>query len=87
MAKQDFTYVWPIFERRSGACVGSIDIHIIARDVLQVANLGYRIDNRYWRRGYAREAVSRIIRAAFQDLKLNRLEAVIDLDNRPSIAL
>jgi [ribosomal protein S5]-alanine N-acetyltransferase len=85
LAFRDHTYVWPIFERKTGVMIGSIDIYVISRGVLQFANLGYRIDNRYWRKGYGKEAVGAIIRGAFADLKLNRLEAVIDIDNRPSI--
>ncbi len=87
LAKKDNTYVWPIFEKKTGALLGSMDIYIISRDVLQVGNLGYRIHNRYWRKGFAKEAVVAVILKAFKDLHLNRLEAMIDLDNKPSIFL
>ncbi len=87
MEKEDRCYVWAIFEKSTGALLGHVDIAILTRDNLQVANLGYRVINRYWRQGFAKEALNHIIPRAFNDLRLNRFEAVIDLDNRPSIAL
>ncbi|MGE3974905.1 MAG: GNAT family N-acetyltransferase [Bdellovibrionales bacterium] len=85
LTQKDHTYVWPIFLKQTGELIGSVDIYVINRGVLQVANLGYRVNNLYWRKGYGEEAVSAIVRGAFKDLKLNRLEAVIDNDNKPSL--
>jgi RimJ/RimL family protein N-acetyltransferase len=87
LAKADRTYVWAIFDRKSGELLGHVDISVISRGALQFANLGYRILNRHWRKGYASEALTTMIPATLRELRLNRLEAVIDLDNRPSIAL
>ncbi len=81
------TYVWGVFEKRSGRLIGVLDISIICRGPLQVANLGYRVFNRYWRKGYGTEFVRAGIKLGLKDLKLNRLEAVIDLDNKASIRL
>jgi RimJ/RimL family protein N-acetyltransferase len=87
LACQDHTYIWTMFERSTGDLVGVLDVHILTRGRLQVANLGYRIDNRYWRRGFAREMLKAMIPILLRDLRLQRLEAVIDPDNRPSIRL
>lgn len=87
LASKDRTYIWGIYLNNTGEQVGTIDIHILVRDEIQKANLGYRIFNNYWRKGYAKEALSAAIDLAFKNLKLNRLEAVIDLDNEASIAL
>jgi len=84
-ARLDQLYVWGIFAKKN--LVGFIDISIIERYSIQNANLGYKIFNHCWRQGYAFEALSEIIKPALRDLKLNRLEAVIDLDNKVSIAL
>ena len=86
-AKAGTTYIYPVFKKSTGAWIGVIDIHILNRDELQVANLGYRINNLYQGQGFAKEALTKIIPAILKDLKLNRLEAVIDLDNKASIAL
>ena len=87
LAQKDRTYIWGVYLKKTGEQVGAIDIHILVRDELQKANLGYRIFNNHWRKGYAKEAVKLAIDLAFDNLKLNRLEAVIDLDNEASIAL
>jgi ribosomal-protein-alanine N-acetyltransferase len=52
-----------------------------------MANLGYYIINTYRGNGYATEALSAIVPAAFADLKFHRVEAVMDLDNRAGVAL
>jgi ribosomal-protein-alanine N-acetyltransferase len=87
MAERDQTYIWAIFDKNTGALLGRADVYVIQRLRLQVANLGYRLDNRYWGQGFGKEAVAAIAEGAFKDLELNRLEAVIDLDNKASIAL
>jgi RimJ/RimL family protein N-acetyltransferase len=87
VARADQCYIYGIFEKRSGALVGAVDIFVIIRGLYQMGNLGYRIHNRYWNRGYGKEAASAALRIGFNDLKLNRLEAAINLDNKKSIAL
>jgi ribosomal-protein-alanine N-acetyltransferase len=85
-AKNDRVYVWNIFLKSTGEMIGWIDLWVIQREIYQMANLGYFLINTYRGRGYALEAVPKIICAAFKDLKLHRLEAAIDVDNRASIA-
>jgi ribosomal-protein-alanine N-acetyltransferase len=48
------------------------------------AEIGYGIAPAHWRRGYMREAVGALIRFAFNELGLNRLEADIDPRNLAS---
>lgn len=45
------------------------------------AEIGYGIASNHWRRGYMQEAVSALIRFAFTELGLNRIEADIDPRN------
>ncbi|WP_343101144.1 GNAT family N-acetyltransferase [Romboutsia sp. MSSM.1001216sp_RTP31141st1_G3_RTP31141_220114] len=47
-------------------------------------NLGYDIDSAYWHNGYGMEAVSEIIRYAFYDLNLHRIEAEVVIGNNSS---
>jgi [ribosomal protein S5]-alanine N-acetyltransferase len=86
-AAREETFVWAIFHRKTGAHLGRIDVSPAIRHYVRSANLGYRILNPHWRRGYAKEALRALIPGALRDLRLNRLEAVIDRDNRPSLAL
>ena len=87
IAREDKCYVWWFFDRFTGELIGYSDIFILTRANLQKANLGYHIFNYYWRKGYAREALTMLTKKALLDLKLNCLEAVIDLDNLPSRSL
>ena len=87
LARQDDTYIYGVFLKKGNTLVGSIDIHVIVRDCYQIGNLGYQVHNRFWRNGYAKEAARKAIDIAFRDLGLHRLEAAINLDNRPSIAV
>ncbi len=87
LARDDVTYVWGIFGIGTGELIGILDIHILVREDLQKANLGYEIYPPYRRQGYGRAAAAAGIELAFSTLKLNRLEAVIDPDNLGSIAL
>ncbi len=64
-----------IFARDSDALLGGITLSHLRRGVAQMASLGYWIGARYARRGYMTEALQAVIRFAFDDLGLHRLEA------------
>lgn len=87
MAKADRVYVYGAFLKSSGVLVGVVDVFVIVRDCYQMGNLGYQIHNRYWGRGYGKEAAIGALKIGFSHLKLNRLEAAVDLDNPRSLRL
>lgn len=87
MAKQDRCYVYGAFDKKTGTLIGVVDIFVIVRDHYQMGNLGYQIHNRYWGKGYGKEATYAALKIGFRDLKLNRLEAAINLDNPRSVGL
>ncbi len=87
MASSGSTYIWACFHRKTKELIGLVDIFVISREDYQIANLGYRVLNRYWRQGYAKEMVKAAIPHVLKTLRLNRLEASIDRDNKPSLAL
>lgn len=78
------TFYWSIFDKLTNELLGTIDIHILHLGNLQKANLGYEVFNNFRRKGIAHEALKKLIPNALMDLELNRLEAVIDLDNSAS---
>jgi ribosomal-protein-alanine N-acetyltransferase len=67
--------------------VGFFNISQIARGSLQSAYLGYAAAERYAHQGYMREGIELVLRAAFAELRLHRLEANIQPGNQASIAL
>lgn len=87
LAKEDEAYLWNLFLRKTGEMIGHMDVSPLCRGSYQMANLGYFLINSYRGKGYAQEALRTLIPAAFRDLKLHRLEAAIDLDNKASIRL
>jgi ribosomal-protein-alanine N-acetyltransferase len=66
---------------------GSIGLFLIERKSFQNGCTGYMVGRPYLRRGYATEALQLILRFAFRTLKLHRVEANIQPDNAPSLAL
>ena len=47
--------------------------------------LGFALARAYWRQGYVREALPEVVRFAFVDLDLHRLEADVDPRNTASL--
>jgi ribosomal-protein-alanine N-acetyltransferase len=86
-AKNDEVYIWNIFDKKTKKIVGAIDIWVITRRNIAKGNLGYKIFNKYWRQGIAEEVLNVVVPKILITLKLNRLEAAIDPDNKPSIKL
>lgn len=87
LAKNDEYYRYYIFEKKSGAMIGQIDFDIFVRSTHQFANFGYQIYNRHWKKGYGKEAAYMGLKIGFKELKLNRLEAAMNLDNKVSTKL
>ncbi|MDW8444750.1 MAG: bifunctional GNAT family N-acetyltransferase/(deoxy)nucleoside triphosphate pyrophosphohydrolase [Acetobacteraceae bacterium] len=57
----------------------------LTREDRRTARLGYWIGRPFWRRGYAREAASRLVRHAFDDLGFDQLTAYVADDNDASV--
>jgi [ribosomal protein S5]-alanine N-acetyltransferase len=70
-----------------GAIMGSIALSQIFYGGFQSAYLGYQIGEEFAGRRYMTEAIQLMLRHAFMNLKLHRLEANIQPENTPSIAL
>jgi [ribosomal protein S5]-alanine N-acetyltransferase len=83
----DTTASFFICRRTDGAILGSISLSQIFRGNFQSAYLGYQIGAEFAQQGFATEAVALILRYAFAELKLHRLEANIQPGNVASIAL
>ena len=67
--------------------IGTIALSQIFRKRFQNAYLGYLLGAGFTGSGYMTEAVRLVLRYAFRDLKLHRVEANVQPDNEPSIAV
>ncbi len=67
--------------------LGFFNISQITRGSLQSAYLGYAAAERYAHQGYMGEAIELVLREAFIELRLHRLEANIQPGNQASLAL
>ncbi|GLZ12357.1 acetyltransferase [Actinomadura sp. NBRC 104425] len=73
--------------RETGDAAGLININSIIRGRYQGASLGYAAFAPSAGRGYMAEGLTLVLRHAFHDLRLHRLEANIQPDNKASLAL
>jgi [ribosomal protein S5]-alanine N-acetyltransferase len=69
------------------AILGFFNLSQISRGSLQSAYLGYAVGKPYAGQGFMREGIRLVLRRAFLDLRLHRVEANIQPGNRASIAL
>lgn len=67
--------------------VGRITLRGVEQDQYHKAFLGYRFSQRHGGHGYATAAVNAVVAQAFDEFKLNRIEAVVIIDNLPSQAI
>jgi [ribosomal protein S5]-alanine N-acetyltransferase len=73
--------------RSDGAIAGYFDVSQIIRGPLQSAFLGYGGVAALSAQGYMSEGLQLLLGHAFEELRLHRIEANIQPDNEPSLAL
>ncbi len=73
----DAAYGFGIFLKKGGAFVGEVSLGSVQRGPFQSANVGYWIDEAHAGKGYMPEAVAVVLRYAFEQLGLHRVEAAI----------
>lgn len=80
---------WPffVFRKADDALIGAVRLFHVRRGVAQTATIGYWVGQSHARQGHMTDAVSTVIRFAFDGLGLHRLEAACMPENGPSAAL
>lgn len=73
-----------IIELESNCIIGSCGYNTLDLQHSK-AEIGYELSRAYWGRGYASEAISCLLKYAFLDLNLNRIEAKVEPSNINSI--
>ena len=78
-------FQFAIESKETGALVGdcALKVEVDGRQ----AEVGFTLSRDHQGKGYASEAVSRLLDYAFGDLGLHRVFAIIDQENEPSFAL
>jgi ribosomal-protein-alanine N-acetyltransferase len=71
----DRGFAFGIFEKDTDEMVGRIALSNVSRGAWQNATVGYFIDQAHQGRGYATEAVRWVLRWAFDELRLHRVQA------------
>lgn len=75
-----------IMEKKTKKIIGDLGVHFID-DQNKQAEIGFTLNKDYQNKGYATEAVIKILDFLFRDLKKHRIIASIDPDNKNSIRL
>lgn len=71
----------------SGSILGTFNISGVVRGYFQSAYLGYEVFCPYQGKGYMRKGLELLIKEAFENVRLHRLEANIQPENLASIRL
>lgn len=75
---------WMALElRASGDFLGAVGVSSLLRQH-HSAELGYWLLPQFWGCGYMREALAGFLRHAFDELRLHRISAVVEVDNTAS---
>lgn len=85
--QNDFGYAMLIFALPEQKLVGGISLSQVRRGIAQMATLGYWIGEPYARKGYMSAAIPLLLKHAFENLSLHRIEAGCVPTNAPSISL
>jgi ribosomal-protein-alanine N-acetyltransferase len=75
--------IWDILEKKSEQLMGNCGFHNYVADHKR-AEIGYWLNENYRKNGYMREAVKSMVDFGFSQMKLNRIEAILDPNNTPS---
>ncbi len=74
---------WGIELKETGEVMGTIGYHLWS-DPHKRAEIGYEIHPDYWRKGYTKEAIQQVINYGFEHMNLQRIGAVVYLENEAS---
>ena len=78
---------WVYLRQDPSRIIGSICFYDVVRPIYNRCETGYKFDQRYWHRGYAKEAMEFGISLIFQEAGLHRIEAHVMKKNTASVSL
>lgn len=77
-------YTFSIREKLTGSFIGLIALKC-GNPKFRIGEAWYKLHVHHWRKGFATEALSRVLAFGFNELKLHRIEAGCAVDNTGSI--
>ncbi|MCY7738454.1 GNAT family N-acetyltransferase [Bacillus safensis] len=77
---------WGISLKDNPAIIGSCGFLNLEKQHCRT-EIGYELHHDHWRKGIMSEAIAAVLRYGFQEMNLNRIEAIIDPENTSSIKL
>lgn len=83
--KKDEKYVFGIFEKDANELIGSVALSEILRGPLQSCFIGYSLNFQHNGKGYMTEAVTLVVKFAFDEIHLHRIEAGVMPHNQRSM--
>lgn len=75
--------LWAIVWQETGRVIGTCGFEYWLHDQFR-AEIGYSLSPSYWNRGIMTEAIQEVVRFGFEDMSLNRIEAICHTENLPS---
>lgn len=87
LAETEDAMRWGIEHKESGMLIGSCGFNMWQLSGAYRAEIGYEIGARYWGQGYMSEALRLLFTFGYQEMGLNRIEALVYPDNEASIRL
>jgi [ribosomal protein S5]-alanine N-acetyltransferase len=79
-------YRWGIILKENNQLIGTIGLNGLQLKNKK-AEIGYELHPSYWRKGYVTEAIKEVLRYSFGELELNRIGAVVYIENKASFNL
>lgn len=76
---------WGIIIKETGKVIGTCFISDFERNA--IATIGYDLSRDYWRKGIMNEVLITVLNFAFEEMNLNRIQAIVHPDNIASKSL
>jgi len=83
LLKSKTVFTWCVEHKADKKVIGRVDLGGFIKK--STAELAYHFSKNYWNMGFAKEAITEVVRFAIEDLKLHRIQALVMPDNIYSI--
>lgn len=88
MMKQGSLYRFYVFRKEdTRQIIGTISFHHISQGYFSCCEIGYKFSSAFHHKGYATEAMRKIVGIIFDEIDMHRIMAWVQPDNEPSIRL